>query len=230
MYLLYLDDAGSVGNASERYFVLAGVALFERQTWFLEKALDDVASSVAHPEPKKLELHGNEIASGRKFWRSIEKVERRRVIGSGLEAVRKLHGRTRLFGAVVDKRAVAPADAVEIAFEEVASRFDRFLLRLHRGGKTERGLIVLDKSTMETRLQALATEFRLVGHSSGKLTNLADVPFFVDSAASRLVQYADLVAYALWRNFERNDPDFFHAIENLFDVEGGVTHGLAIVP
>jgi hypothetical protein len=31
MYLLYLDDAGSAGNATEEYFVLGGVCVYEAQ-------------------------------------------------------------------------------------------------------------------------------------------------------------------------------------------------------
>ena len=55
---------------------------------------------------------------------------------------------------------------------------------------------------------------------------MVDVPFFVDSKATRGIQYADLVAYALWRKFERGDTEFFDVIANWFDSEGGVMHGL----
>ena len=53
--------------------------------------------------------------------------------------------------------------------------------------------------TERMRLQSLAAEFKAVGHSWGVTHNLADVPLFVDSRATRLIQYADLVAYAMWR-------------------------------
>jgi hypothetical protein len=229
MHLMYLDDAGSVPNPQERFFVLAGVALFERQTYHLEVKLDTIASRFGHPEPKSLELHGNEMQSGRNFWRRIDRPSRRQAISDALGCLHELRGPVRLFGAVIEKAAVSPKDAVEVAFEEVASRFDRFLQRCHRKNDPQRGVIILDKSTMETRLQALATEFRFNGHSTGKLNNLADVPFFVDSSASRLVQFADLVAYALWRKFEKDDPEFYDVIAGRFDQEGGVVHGLHIV-
>ena len=56
--------------------------------------------------------------------------------------------------------------------------------------------------------------------------NLADVPLFVDSKATRLIQYADLVSYALWRKFEKGDDEFFKVTAGDFDSEGGVVHGL----
>jgi hypothetical protein len=81
---------------------------------------------------------------------------------------------------------------MEVAFEHIASRFDRMLGRLYKGGDTQRGLIVLDKSTYETSLQGLATTFRTKGHQWGQLHNLSEVPLFVDSKATRMVQFADL--------------------------------------
>ncbi|KZE28330.1 hypothetical protein AVW15_08290 [Chelatococcus daeguensis] len=145
-----------------------------------------------------------------------------------LACVRRLYGQWALFGVVVDKAAVSPEDPVEYAFEEIASRFDKTLRRMHLDGNSQRGLIVFDKSTMETRIQALTTEFRFSGHRNGKLHNLADVPFFVDSAASRLVQFADLVSYALWRRYEKDDSEFYDVIDGMFAAEGGVTHGLLV--
>jgi hypothetical protein len=49
---------------------------------------------------------------------------------------------------------------------------------------------------------------------------------FVDSKATRSIQYADLVAYALYRRFEKTDPEFFDVIADTFDREGGIVHGL----
>jgi hypothetical protein len=56
--------------------------------------------------------------------------------------------------------------------------------------------------------------------------NYAEVPVFLDSKASRLIQLADLVAYAAFRHFEHNDSQYFEIIEKCFDAEGGVLHGL----
>ena len=40
MYLLYLDESGNENDPNDRYFVLAGLALFERQTYFLAQAFE----------------------------------------------------------------------------------------------------------------------------------------------------------------------------------------------
>jgi hypothetical protein len=58
------------------------------------------------------------------------------------------------------------------------------------------------------------------------VTNLAEVPVFLNSRASRLVQLADLIAYATFRNFNGNDPALFDLIVNRCDADQGVVHGL----
>lgn len=226
MFLLYLDDAGSVGNPDEKHFVLAGIAVHEGQSYWLTQSLDEVAQSTGHPNPKNLEFHGSHIRPGRKFWRSLPIMERRRVIRHGLASARNLIGDWSLFASVIDKRRCQAEDPVEYAFEQLCNRFDLFLRRKFQKGNKQKGLLVLDKSARETRLQSLATNFRFEGHRWGVVRNLSDVPFFVDSKATRVIQYADLVAYACWRKFEKADPEFFEVISDSFDQEGGVVHGL----
>ena len=235
MYLLYLDESGSVENSAEKHFVLAGIAVFERQAYRLQKGLDDLAATLGHPDPGSPEIHGSEIWAARKgkgkrkdsWWRQFTLEKRRAVIADGLKSAQSLYSiQRRLFGVVVDKNARSPEDPVEYAFAQICNRFDLFLRRLYHRGNPQRGLIVIDKSADETRLQSLASEFRTTGHRWGVMTNLVDVPFFVDSKATRGIQYADLVAYALWRKYERGDGEFFDVIANWFDREGGVVHGL----
>ena len=229
MYLLYLDDAGTAKEPSEKHFVLAGIAVFERQAYWLQNSLERLVASLGHPTPEALEIHGSVIHSGRGWWRKmVQRQDRRVIIDEGLKSVERLaHYQWRLFGVVVDKKALALEDPVEYAFEQISSRFNLFLRRLYFRGDPQRGLIVLDKSAQhETRLQSLASEFRTLGNRWGTMTNLVDVPFFVDSEATRGIQYADLVAYALWRKYERGDGEFFDIIAHWFDSEGGVIHGL----
>lgn len=227
MFLLYLDDAGTVQSPDQKHFVLSGICLFERQVYHLNKALDDLAERVYPQEPNKLEFHGSHMLPGKGFWRSIrDKSLRRTHIRHALATCRVLQGTWGLFGVVVEKAAISPEDPIEFAFEQICARFDSFLKREYRRGNSQRGLMILDKSTRETRLQSLATEFRSDGHRYGVLRNLADVPMFVDSEATRLIQFADLVSYALWQKFERLDNEFFDVISDSFDQEGGVVHGL----
>lgn len=115
---------------------------------------------------------------------------------------------------------------MEYAFEQICNRFDRFLGRLHAAGNTQRGLIILDETSYETSMQHLAREFRTIGHRWGQLYNMSDVPLFVNSKATRMIQYADLVAHATRRYFEYGDSSYFDLFSPRIDAEGGVLHGL----
>jgi len=46
--------------------------------------------------------------------------------------------------------------------------------------------------------------------------------------ASRLIQLADLVAYALYRFYAHNDSAFYDEIKHCFDSEGESEHGLFV--
>lgn len=128
---------------------------------------------------------------------------------------------------VVDKKAISPDDPVECAFEEICNCFNLFLARMfNRGDGQHRGLVVMDESHYEGTLQGPARRFREEGTRWGNLRNLAEVPLFVDSTASRLIQIADLPAWAVWRRYEHGDTRFFDRIVRRFDNEGGVIHGL----
>jgi hypothetical protein len=122
-----------------------------------------------------------------------------------------------LFGVAVKKPKDNPNIAVEIAFEQISSMFDKHLLQLHRQKNTQRGIIIFDKAAYETEIQALATDFRSIDHTWGVITNLSEVPLFMDSKASRLVQLADLIAFALYRYHEVQDNRFINIIQSRFN-------------
>lgn len=205
MYLLYADESGSVGDPGQLFFVLAGFCVFERQGYWISRKLDAIAARFNPADPSSVELHGNPMISGKGIWRRHPKEDRIQAVKDALHLLVESHPTNRLFASVVRKSRVSPVDPVEFAFEQLSSRFDHYLRRLHKVGDTHRGVVVFDKSTYETTIQSLATDFRTVGHTWGVLRNLAEVPLFLDSKASRLIQLADLVAYAVFRKYERGD-------------------------
>jgi len=225
MHILYLDDSGSVGNPEDRHIILAGLAVFERQPHWFSERLDAVAANIWPENPRSLEFRGADIFGGKKHWRGVGKLDRKTAYEEALSIIANSN-HVRLFGAAIHKAALSPDDPMEFAFEQICNRFDRFLGRLHKRGDTQRGLIVLDESTYETSLQLLTQDFRTNGHRWGQIYNLCDVPLFVNSKATRMVQYADLIAYAMRRYYEKGEAGLFDIISKRFDAEGGVLHGL----
>lgn len=226
MYLLYSDESGSAKDANQTYFVLAGFCLFEKQGYWLSQKLDSIAARFNAADPGSVELHGSPMYGGRSFWRQFPVADRIQAITDALALFNSSARSNRVFVCAINKIKASPRDPVELAFEQLVSRFDQYLMRLHKENKTERDIVIFDKSTYETTIQNLATDFRTIGHTWGVVRNLAEVPLFLDSKASRLIQLADLIAYATFRKFEHNDDRFLSVIESRIDREGGAVHGL----
>lgn len=229
MHLLYVDMSGNVGRASESHFVMAGVAVYETGVHHVIRELDGIlARHLPDHDTTEIELHGSPMWGGRGFWRHVAKQTRLQIVKDALGVFRGA-SRSNLcaFGITVEKAAVSPDDPVEHAYEQLCTRFDKFLNRKFiRHRDKQRGLIVVDKSRYEDTLQGLAHSYRNDGTRWGSLRNLSEVPLFVDSRMSRLVQLADLVSYALWRKHEHQDIQFLLPIVESFDRDGRVYHGL----
>ena len=228
MHLLYLDDAGSAGNPSEQYLVLGGVSVFEAQSYWITQQLDTLAENISPNDPHSVEFHASEIFSRRSQpWKSLTQEEARGIIKSVLSVLADAYASARAFACVVHKASYPNQDPMEIAFEDLCSRFDQYLQRLRNSGDAQRGLVILDKSAHETTLQQMSVEFRTLGTSWGVIKHLADTPLFVDSRASRVIQLADHVAYAVFRRYQAGDTQYLDRIASKFDSEDGIVHGLA---
>ena len=232
MYLLYLDDAGSSGNKQENYFVLGGVAVPENSVRWLSYEMEKLAQELfshSSMNPRMIEFHASEIFSGKTApWDSIgSKEARKQIILKVLTILSAAYPDIVTFACAVHKNSFSGQDPVLKAFEDISSRFDFFLQRISPGKNGEKGLIILDKSGYESGLQNLAANFREKGNQWGnQLRRIVDTPLFVDSQASRIVQLADHVAYSVFRRYNASDLTYFDPIENRFDKDGAIMHGL----
>ncbi|MBI3960853.1 MAG: DUF3800 domain-containing protein [Chloroflexi bacterium] len=229
MYILYLDDSGSVINPSEEYFVLGGLCVPENSLRWLSYKIEQLAERIAPESPSSVEFHASAIFGGReKPWDEIPgRLSRVNIIKDVLLTLQEANPDIVTFACAVHKASYLAQDPVHIAFEDVSSRFNHFLGRIT---PNSRGLIVLDKSVHETSLQELAISFRRSGNTWGsQLRNICEVPLFVDSKASRLIQLADHIAYAVFRRYNANDINYFNCIEHRFDSDPATNtiHGLS---
>ncbi len=226
MYLLYLDESGTANDPDRTHFILAGVSFFERSTHWAEQSLNAVVGSLTSGDVHELELHGSPMYGGRGRWRRVERDIRHDAIRRALDVAIAENGNARVFAAVIDRSTCNGRDAVDMAFEELSCRFDLYLAAMHRRKDTQRGIMIFDKCSSESRIQHLARTFKYTGHARGMTRNYAEVPLFLDSKASRLIQLADLVAYAFFRAYEFNDPSFLDIFSHRIHAAGGVRHGL----
>ncbi|MBX3050792.1 MAG: DUF3800 domain-containing protein [Caldilineaceae bacterium] len=229
MYILYLDDSGSPINPNEEYFVLGGVCVPEQSVRWLSYEIEKLAERLVPRNSSGVEFHASEIFGGRENpWNTMHApADRIAVIKNVLLTLQAAYADIVTFACAVHKASYLGQDPVHVAFEDISSRFNLFL---ERAGSTTRGLIVLDKTVHETSLQKLAIDFRRTGNTWGRqLRNICEVPLFVDSKATRLIQLADHVAYAVFRRYNAGDLNYFNCIENRFDSDPttGTIHGLS---
>jgi hypothetical protein len=228
MYLLYLDDSGSANNPNEEYLVLGGISVFERRVYFLSKQLDELAAKYHAADPDSVEFHASEIFRGKTHpWGELKTPSvRKQVLHEVLQVLADDRYGTCAFACAVHKKSFPNDDPMKLAFEELCNRFDLQLERLRIQGEKHRGLIILDKSTHETALQQLTKDFRAKGTRWRALKNIADVPLFLNSDASRCIQLADHVAYAVFRRYQAGDTSYLDPIVHKFDADDTRIHGL----
>lgn len=226
MYLLYLDDSGSPSDKDSAFFVFAGVSIFERQTHWLDASMTAIAKRFNPLDPQSVEFHAQPMRSGAEGWHAFEPADRVQATVDILELLSDPRLKLRVFGAVVEKPLVKP-DVVSHAFEKVACAFDDMLaLRYRIHGDKQRGLVIFDESDQERVIQAFSHSLKHLGHAKGKLRNFAEVPLFIDSKASRMIQMADMVAYWIYRRYQANDPRGFDLIAPYFFHADGERIGL----
>ena len=88
MFILYIDGSGSVKNPDDAHFVLAGVAVFERQIFHLIKGLDELVDSFGLGPSDQIELHGSPMFSGRRGpWGAIPRPRRITMMNEALNVL-----------------------------------------------------------------------------------------------------------------------------------------------
>lgn len=229
MHLLYLDDSGSTKNANEDYFVLGGISVPEQSVRWLSHKIESLAETIVPQNPSSVEFHAAEIFRGTTFpWNGYSSKEQRiNQIKKILQIFEDANSQIVIFSCAIHKQSYPNEDPAIKAYEEITSRFDLYLRRISNEQNTQRGIIILDKCSYETSLVNLASQIRREGNKWGSYTrNICEIPLFVDSKVSRIVQLADHVAYAVFRRYNAGDLNYFNVIESRFDQRDGDICGL----
>jgi hypothetical protein len=225
MYLLYVDESGQHGGG---HFVLVGAAVFERQTYWIGTALDQIQQRFLPELTEPVEFHASSIRAGREPpWGSLTNEQRHELLDGIYEAIRE--SQVVVFATVIERAWLPPdKDEYEYAFESLVNRFDRFLSwRYREHDDQQRGLIIIAESQYRQRIETLARAIRRGGTRWGEARNLADIPLFTPAHNSRLLQVADFCANAVHGRFESGLARQFDRISPKFFECDRVVHGLA---
>ena len=241
MYILYLDESSAHEQAS--YFVLAGLAVFEREIYWFTQDMEKLQQDYFPNETEPVFFHVSQLRAPQTQslphpWNQLNRQQR-------LEIKDKVFGiirdhRAVLFGCAVEKAYVSvrgeePSDR---AFEELTNRFDLYLSRVNRiatqeNREEQRGLVVLAasgstfNSKNEKAISLQARRLQQTGTKWRPLRNVTDVPYFAPAKDTRMLQYADFCANAIYGRYHGGLASDFDKIASKFDREGSAVHGLS---
>ena len=231
MHLLYLDESGT--TAEHDHLVVGGLSIFERASHWLKQDLDAITRDYFGEAHSDVEIHASKlrVPAGQVVTPPYDRItgqQRREMLERCYGALSESPHPV-FFATAVLKSGVGERDPYEVAFEDVVSRFDLMLARLHARGDTQRGLVVVAESNYRERLQLLSDRMLRSGTQWSQLHNLADIPLFTPALRTRLLQAADLVSNAVHGRYERGLARDFDRLLPKFDREGERLHGLTHV-
>jgi hypothetical protein len=231
VYLLYLDESGTHAEAS--HFVLAGLAVFERETYWYAQDLDALQRRYLPDISDPVEFHVSPMRGGKgavvpEPWDRLTFEQRRELVTNIYQIIRDRRGV--LFGVAIEKAWLKGEDPYARGFEDLISRFDLYVRRINAQSPSEpeqRGVVVVAESTYRDNLEVLGQRFRGGGTRWGQVRTMAEVPFFLPARNTRLLQLADFCANALHGRYSSGLTRDFDVIAPRFDREGDRIHGLS---
>jgi len=229
LYLLYIDDSSSIDDPNTDFLVLAEISVFERQTHWLESHVTKIAARFDPAHPEAVELHASPMRGGKDGRQQFSPADRVQAVVDTLNLLSDPQCKVKVFAAVIEKALLPLHEIIPHAFEQLAINFDAYLAARYQLSKKkdpQRGIVIFDKSMFEQSIQGLSYVFKHHGHASGRLRNFAEVPLFLDSKASRLIQIADMVAYWIFRRYQSLDDRSFQLISPYIHGSAGGRQGL----
>jgi hypothetical protein len=196
VYILYLDESGL--HAQAPTFVLGGVAVFEREVHWFSEDVEAIQHRYFPGHGSPVEFHVSQLRAPQG---SIPEPFNALTVEQRRQLITDMYQIVRdrrgiVFAAAIEK-TWCREDPYERAFEELTNRFDLFLRR-------------------QNALQATTSQVRAI----------ADVPFFVPAANTRLLQLADFCANAVHGRYNSGHTRDFDVIAPKVDREGTRVHGM----
>lgn len=227
VYFLYIDESGDTEGPQAEHFVLGAAALFEGG-W--TRARLDIVDLLARHFPNggaPEEIHCVDVRGGKKQYRKWSPQQRNSLLDDFCaRAVSKPENELHFFGHVTNKRwwkeknpGKNGQELYVLAFENLVSRFNYFLIAQHKAGRPSKGAAVVDfsRTDLSTALKSGLHSFRRSGTRwLNAIHNVIETVMFLDSHESPGLQLADLCAYSLWRLTEFDDARLARQISTRF--------------
>ena len=257
MYFFYFDESGSrdpsVGtaeNPKDHLYVLLAVGMFERKWRPFDRTISNVKLELAdylrRDGKGKFDLADCEVKSNwirnakerqekSPFLSALDSKDIERLVGSYFNQLTERN--MIIIAAVIDKRHLREHMTHETlhkkAYEFLLERIEHFMNGYHH---KHQALVVMDDTSKQLN-RAVAMKhafFQRAGNQNVRFHHIVEYPFFTASELSNGVQFADLLAYNVYRAFRSEDvayPYFQLMLPHIYRrEEGAQLDGLKIWP
>jgi len=240
MYILFLDESGKA--STDTHFILGGLAVFEGLLYTLRDGLDNIIAAAFPNDPHKT-FHASELyrqmSTGqlpgfeRNHYITLLDDIANLIVSHNYAYDDPARPGVILVGQVIARASVrrppkTPKDDnlpyyLE-GFKGALTRFHSFLRDLGAEGNPQHGLAVMAtwKQQSHNTLKETYALYREEGTHLGYISRIPILPLFTESASTRLLQLADMVAYALHRAYNRDDWKYFRPLTPAFYKKHGV--------
>ena len=223
MDILYLDESGDPnGWKVQRNFVLGGIATHENEIYRLSNKLNELQKKYFPDRIIPVEFHATQIRNRKDAFRHFNREERIEIMSDVYSILQKEHfPNVILFATSINISAVrSQSHVTRTCFENVCQNFNlnlynAMLIAKQKGTRFSKGLVIIDRGR-ERRYLQLFDEFRNEKEVEKYLANIVDIPYFAACSDTRMLQYADFIANAVWEYFEKGDCENIDKIRHLF--------------
>lgn len=242
MHLLFLDESGTVvpeNKKHSKYFVIGGIIIPEIHWHDLYEKLKDIKKQYKITSEIKWRYfapNNNDDENGMKHLTYEQKNEVRNKlynIISSYKSVKVLASITEIEEAYKLPYINSKDDLYWYGYKPILERFQYYLQDTSRESGVEiNGLVIIDNrlSCDDDRLRNLHHKVMVADKTNySNFNNLIEGLFIAPSHLSVGVQFADIVAGALFRKYEKGDNQFYDKIKNSIRQKYGKILGYGLI-
>ncbi|MBQ3311577.1 DUF3800 domain-containing protein [bacterium] len=242
MHLFFLDESGTIVPESKKhteYFIIGGVIIPEIHWHEIYKKLRDIKRQFDIKSEIKWRYfspNNCEEDNGMKHLTFEQKNNVRNKLYEIITSYKSL----KIISTVTNIKEAYKLpyinnqdDLYWYSYKQSVERFQYYLQDLSReSGADFNGLVIIDNrlSCDDNRLRNLHHNLMVVNRDNySNFNNLIEGLFIAPSHLSVGIQFADIVAGAIFRKFEKNDDKYYSLIKNSIRNRNGKVEGYGIV-
>lgn len=198
LYLVYVDESGSLSLKDGQYYTISGVIMNEFDTQYIEETINNFKST--HFNTKDIEIHTHDIWRGTKAFEDFEEWKRKAALCDLYELIRWFP--ITIISVIINKRRLNDAsfakwNVLNAAWTFMIERFDMYL-----DSNGQKGLFIVDSNMKrpDKEIHDIIVCLRKDGTFYHRVHHVLEQPLFRNSIDSIGLQIADSVSYAVYKS------------------------------